>query len=165
MIDTAVIDEGWDAATGWQALASAATEAAIRQTPFATLADCAQQIEIAVRLASDADVRALNRDYRGKDAATNVLSFPMIAPDLLETIAATDDGEALLGDIVLAKGVCEAEAHDKGIAVAAHATHLIVHGTLHLLGYDHMTDHEANAMEELECAALASLGLPDPYAE
>jgi probable rRNA maturation factor len=165
MIDTAVIDEGWDAAADWQKLASAATLAAVRQTPFAALAECTPAIEIAVRLADDAEVRTLNRDYRGKDAATNVLSFPMIAPDLIATLANTDDGEALLGDIVLARGVCEAEAREKGITVADHATHLIVHGTLHLLGYDHMTDHEADAMEDLERAALASLGLPDPYAE
>ncbi len=108
---------------------------------------------------------ALNRAYRDKDKPTNVLSFPMVQDDLLEVTANTDDGEVLLGDIVLAEGVCAAEAADKGISVADHATHLIVHGTFHLLGYDHMDDNEAEAMEALEITALASLGLADPYGD
>ena len=76
----------------------------------------------------------------------------------------SDDGEVLLGDIVLAHGVCAAEAQEKGIAIDTHATHLIVHGMLHLLGYDHMADAQADAMEAIERAALASLGIDDPYA-
>ncbi len=88
----------------------------------------------------------------------------MVQADLLDTISQnSDDGEVLLGDIVLAYGVCEAEAAEKGISVADHATHLIVHGTLHLLGYDHIEDHEAEAMEAIEIDALAALGLADPY--
>ena len=109
-------------------------------------------------------MRTLNRQYRGKDKSTNVLSFPMIQPDLLETVTQdTDDGEVLLGDIILAHGVCAAEAAERGIAVADHATHLMVHGVLHLLGYNHITDEEAERMEAIERDALASLGLPDPY--
>jgi probable rRNA maturation factor len=95
---------------------------------------------------------------------TNVLSFPMIQPDLIDTVSQnSDDGELLLGDIVLAHGVCVAEAAERGIPVEAHATHLLVHGTLHLLGYDHLGDDEAEAMEEIERQALASLGIADPY--
>lgn len=87
----------------------------------------------------------------------------MVQFDLLETLANTDDGEAILGDIVLARGVCEREAAEKEISVADHATHLIVHGTFHLLGYDHQGEAEAEAMEALETRALASIGLADPY--
>jgi probable rRNA maturation factor len=88
----------------------------------------------------------------------------MLEPELIETIARAGDGEALLGDIVLAYGVCAAEAEEKGVAVQTHAAHLIVHGTLHLLGYDHETgDEDAEAMEEVERAALAAMGISDPY--
>jgi probable rRNA maturation factor len=165
MLDTALINEGWDDHTDWEALATRAVVAAIAQTPFAELAQSPVTIEIAVRLTSDEEVRVLNRDYRHKDAATNVLSFPMVAPDLLGALDNTDDGEVLLGDIVLAQTVCVGEAADKGIAVATHATHLIVHGLLHLLGYDHMDDSEAEAMESIERAAMASLGHDDPYGD
>jgi len=109
-------------------------------------------------------VQTLNRQYRQKDKPTNVLSFPMVQADLLDTIDQnSDDGEVLLGDIVLAHGVCAAEAAERAISLEDHATHLIVHGTLHLLGYDHMEDHEAEAMERIETDALAALGLADPY--
>jgi probable rRNA maturation factor len=149
----------------WDALAARAVEAAVSRTPFAELGTTAAQVEVSVRLASDDEVHALNRQYRGKDAPTNVLSFPMIQPDLLATVTQnSDDGEVLLGDIVLAHGVCTREAEERGVAVESHATHLIVHGTLHLLGYDHQTDQEGDAMEEIERQALAVLGIADPYA-
>src|SRR3546814_6772469 len=97
---------------------------------------CALPIfEISLRLTSDEEVRGLNRDYRGKDAPTNVLSFPMVQPDLIEAISEnSDDGEVLLGDIVLAHGVCTREAAEKNLSTEDHAAPLIVHGTLHLLG-------------------------------
>ena len=122
-------------------------------------------VEISVRLTSDDEVHTLNRQYRGKDKPTNVLSFPMVQPDLIETVSQnTDDGELLLGDIVLAHDVCAREAAERGVTIEAHATHLIVHGTLHLLGYDHLTDDEGDAMEAIERDALADLGISDPYA-
>ena len=85
--------------------------------------------------------------------------------DLLETLANSDDGEILLGDIVLARETCAREAGEKGISLEDHATHLIVHGTLHLVGYDHMDDTSAAAMEAMEVKALASLGIANPYAD
>ena len=118
---------------------------------------------MAIRLTDDDEVQTLNAQYRAKDKPTNVLSFPMVQPDLLDSLANTDDGEALLGDIVLAHGVCTREAAEKGISVTDHAMHLIVHGTFHLLGYDHQGEAEAEAMEALETQALASIGLADPY--
>jgi probable rRNA maturation factor len=149
----------------WDALALSAARAAIAQTPHGALLTAAATIEISVRLTSDEDVHTLNRQYRDKDKPTNVLSFPMVQPDLIATVSQnSDDGEVLLGDIVMAHGVCVAEAADRGIPVVQHATHLLVHGTLHLLGYDHLNDDEGDAMEAIERDALADLGIADPYA-
>ncbi|NIJ08182.1 putative rRNA maturation factor [Sphingomonas vulcanisoli] len=147
----------------WEDLASRAVLAALRASPHEIIA-ASYLAEVSVRLTSDDEVQALNRDYRQKDKPTNVLSFPMVQADLLDSLDNNDDGEVLLGDIVLAHGVTAAEAADKGVTIAAHATHLIVHGTLHLLGYDHeQGEAEAEHMEEVERAALASLGIADPY--
>ena len=89
----------------------------------------------------------------------------MFAAELLDQIVTADGGEVLLGDVVLAHGVCAAEAADKGIAVETHAAHLVVHGTLHLLGYDHETsDDDAETMEKVEREALSAIGIADPYA-
>lgn len=164
MLDVAALPESPWPDRDWEALAARAAEAAIRQTPYAEWIDHQAAIEIAVRLTSDHEVHVLNMQYRGKDKPTNVLSFPMVQPDLLETVTQnSDDGEVLLGDIVLAHGVCESEALERRVRVEDHATHLIVHGVLHLLGYDHQGDADAEAMEEMERSALASLGLHDPY--
>lgn len=164
MIEVALTaDESWPEGE-WAALATRAALAAVEQTPHGDLATTSALVEVSVRLTSDDEVRTLNRQYRGKDAPTNVLSFPMVQADLLDTVSAnSDDGELLLGDIVLAHGVCAREAAERGIAVADHAAHLIVHGTLHLLGYDHQTDQEGDAMEEIERRALATFGIADPY--
>ena len=149
---------------GWETLAQRAVAAALSVSPYADIAAAAFLAEVSVRFTSDAMVRTLNRDYRSKDKPTNVLSFPMVQPDLLEGLNEGDDGETLLGDIVLAHGVTEAEAADKGVTLADHAIHLIVHGMLHLLGYDHeQGEAEAEHMEDLERAALATLGIADPY--
>lgn len=164
MLDVALSAEPvWPEAIDWEALAASAATAALSSTHYGALADADATIEISIRLTDDAEVHALNRDYRQKDKPTNVLSFPMIAPDLLDAIANTDDGEVLLGDIVLAHQTCATEAADKGITLQDHVTHLIVHGTLHLLGYDHQGQAEAEAMEQIERDVLATLGIADPY--
>jgi probable rRNA maturation factor len=154
----------WPEATDWTALARRAVLAAVARTPHGPLAETTASIEVSLRLATDDEVQALNRDYRDKDKPTNVLSFPMVQSVLIEAISEnSDDDEVLLGDIVLAHGVCTREAAEKGISTEDHAAHLIVHGTLHLLGYDHLDDLEADAMEEIERQAMADLGLADPY--
>lgn len=154
----------WPDTTDWDTLATAAARAAIERTPYGALLTTAATVEISVRLTSDDEVHELNRQYRQKDKPTNVLSFPMVQPDLIDTVSQnSDDGELLLGDIVLAHGVCQREAAEKGVTPQEHATHLLVHGTLHLLGYDHIGDDEAEAMEEIERQALAALGIADPY--
>ncbi|MEN2711326.1 rRNA maturation RNase YbeY [Sphingomonas sp. NPDC092331] len=164
MLDVAALVEAPWPDADWETLSVRAAETALRQTPFLEWLDHAATIEVAVRFTSDEEVHVLNRQYRGKDKPTNVLSFPMIQPDLMEAVTEnSDDGEVLLGDIVLAHGVCAAEALERRVGVEDHATHLIVHGLLHLLGYDHMDDAEAEAMEEMERAALRDLGLHDPY--
>lgn len=163
MLDVAVQREsGWPE-LDWDMLGANAAAAAVAQTPFGGLADAEAVIEIAVRLTDDAEVHQLNAQYRGKDKPTNVLSFPMIDPDDFAALANTDDGEVLLGDIMLAYQTCAREAEEKGIALAAHATHLALHGMLHLLGHDHIDEADAEIMEALEVKALANLGIDNPY--
>ena len=154
---------GWDDEDSWADLARRAVRAGLSVSPFANLIDKKVSVEVAVKLSDDAEVQSLNANYRGKDKPTNVLSFPMVQPDLLQSLENSDDGEALLGDIILARETCAAEAAEKDISLHQHATHLMVHGTLHLLGYDHENEADAERMEDLEVKALASLGLPNPY--
>ena len=161
MIEIALeADEEWDSSTSWEAIARRAAEAAVAESAFPQLATGAAAAEISITLTGDEQVQALNAEWRGKDKPTNVLSFPMQEPDTLAKVA---EAELLLGDIVLARGVCEAEAADKGISVEQHAAHLLVHGTLHLLGYDHHDDGQAEDMEAREVRALARLGIANPY--
>jgi probable rRNA maturation factor len=157
-------DAEWDSIEGldWAELAQAAARAAISESCFPKLADAARAVELSVRLTGDEAVRALNAEWRGKDKPTNVLSVPLADED--ELAQADGDGpELMLGDIVLARGICAIEARDKGIPLAHHAAHLMVHGTLHLLGYDHGDDAGADDMEARETRALAHLGIANPY--
>lgn len=112
--------------------------------------------ELTIRLVDEPEGRELNHTWRGKDYATNVLSFPADIPDGLLDIP-------LLGDLVICVPVVEREAHEQGKDLAAHWAHLVIHGCLHLLGYDHIDDDEAIEMEDLERKLLAELGYPDPY--
>jgi probable rRNA maturation factor len=164
MLDIAIdADAEWDSSTDWEQLARDAATAAIAESAFPQLATGARAAELSVRLTSDNEVHALNAHWRGKDSPTNVLSFPMAEPYELER--EDDDGpELLIGDVILAQGVCLFEAAEKGISLAQHATHLVVHGTLHLLGYDHGDEQSAHDMEEREIRALARLGIANPYA-
>jgi probable rRNA maturation factor len=156
-------DEEWDSSgTDWPLLVRRAAEAAIAESAFPRLAEAERRVELSVRLTGDEEVRALNSQWRGKDKPTNVLSFPM-ADERDLTLANVVEQELLLGDIVLARGVCEREAAEKDIAVDRHASHLLVHGTLHLLGCDHHDDRDAADMELREIRALARLGIGDPY--
>lgn len=114
--------------------------------------------ELTIRLVDEAEGRELNRTWRQKDYATNVLSFPADVPDELLDIP-------LLGDLVICVPVVAREAAEQGKPLQAHWAHLVIHGCLHLLGYDHIDDTEADEMEDLERQLLAELGHPDPYAE
>ena len=168
-----------------------AVDAAVKFAGLPGLADHPSPVEVNIKLSDNDEVQALNREWRDKDKPTNVLSFPMLDDDEIQIFrhpreggGPTPDGVAitglemdsrlrgndedmilLLGDIILAYGVCEAEAAEKAIPLAYHATHLVIHGMLHLLGHDHIDDGDAEAMEALEVKALASMGLHNPYSD
>jgi probable rRNA maturation factor len=153
------IEADWPAGTDWEALAETVAETLSTVAP--ELAN--PRLAASVMFADDAEVHELNREWRGKDKPTNVLSFPMLERADLLALAPEGPPE-LLGDIALALETCTREAAEKGVSVEAHATHLIVHGLLHLAGHDHETsDADATAMEALETKALALLGIADPY--
>ena len=117
----------------------------------------ARGAELTIHLVGDSGIRELNKQWRGKDAATNVLSFPAVSADRLA-------GARLLGDVFVALETLEREASAEGKSLADHFRHLVAHGFLHLLGFDHETPAEAAAMERIEVRALARLGVVDPYA-
>ncbi len=164
-VDCDIVAGEWDPRQDWAALAERAVAAALAGAGYGTVLDGDAVFEVSVRLSDDAEVQRLNRDYRAKDKPTNVLSFPMHAPHDIPAIFKASDMDVLLGDLALAAETVGAEAQDKQISIADHATHLIVHGTLHLLGHDHEDDASAEAMEALETRILAGLGLSDPYRE
>ena len=160
MLDT---DAEWDSSgASWDAIAETALHAAIAESAFPQLGKSEREVEVSLALTTDAEVHDLNRQWRGKDKPTNVLSFPMADARDLE---ASDGPPLMLGDIALAHETCAREAQEKGLALEQHATHLVVHGMLHLLGYDHQDDATASDMEAREIRAMARLGHPDPYGD
>ena len=134
--------------------------ASFRRWAEAALRGRIREADLAIRLVDAAEGQALNRHYRGKDYATNVLSFPAEVPEGLPKGIKFP----LLGDLVICAPVVAREAAEQGKTLNAHYAHLTVHGVLHLLGWDHEDDREAEAMEQLEREILAGLGLTDPYA-
>ena len=142
--------EAWTAVPALEHLATRAFDEAARHADRPIL----DGAEVSVLLCDDDAIRDLNRDWRGVDKATNVLSFPTPGP-----LAA----RPLLGDIAVSWNTTRREAEDEGKPVADHLTHLLVHGFLHLLGYDHESEGEGDAMERLEASILAGLGIADPY--
>ena len=156
------IDPVWGDAIDWEALAARAAMAAAKVAP--ELAH--DNLLVSLVLGDDAEVQTLNQQWRAKDQPTNVLSFPMLSREEVLHAAADEAHEGMLGDLILAHGVCTREAADKGIAVEDHAAHLIVHGLLHLAGYDHeIGEVAAQAMEALETKALALMGIANPYCD
>jgi probable rRNA maturation factor len=138
--------------------ASAPSEAQFRLWCEMGLRQRSADSEMTIRLVDEAEGRELNHTWRHKDYATNVLSFPANVPDELLDIP-------LLGDLVICVPVVAREAAEQGKSPDAHWAHLVIHGCLHLLGYDHIDDEEADEMEALERELLAELGYPDPYAD
>ncbi|MEO5324873.1 rRNA maturation RNase YbeY [Mesorhizobium sp. CC13] len=153
-IDLMVEAGAWAGEDELRALVERAVPAALAEAG----ADMAQGVELSLVFTDDESIRRLNAEWRGKDKPTNVLSFPAFP------IAPGDPLPPMLGDIVLASETVAREAAEEDKPLENHITHLIVHGLLHLLGYDHETDEEAEEMEALERRALARLAIPDPYA-
>ena len=127
----------------------------IEQWATAAVEPQSDEVEMTVRIVDEAESHALNLNYRGKDRPTNVLSFPFECPDEVEL--------PLLGDLVICRQVVEREAQEQDKPVMAHWAHMVVHGSLHLLGYDHIEDDEAEKMESLETQIMTGLGFADPY--
>jgi probable rRNA maturation factor len=144
-------------AEGWPDNLEAVADRAIREAIKQAEPEIVGVTELSVVLTDDAEQRELNQQWRGIDKSTNVLSFPQIEP------FAPVSG--LLGDVILARETLEREAAEMEITFEAHFTHLVVHGFLHLLGYDHVEDEDAEEMEGLETQILAALGIADPYAD
>ncbi len=128
---------------------------AFRRWALAALAEQSQPREMTIRVVDENEIRQLNRDYRGKDYATNVLSFEADLPPELDL--------PLLGDIIICPAVVSREADEQGKSLESHWAHMVIHGTLHLQGYDHIEDSEAEVMEALEIAIMHKLGYADPY--
>ncbi|HSG60951.1 MAG TPA: rRNA maturation RNase YbeY [Pseudomonadales bacterium] len=130
-------------------------EESFRRWATAALAEQSHPREMTIRLVNEEEIRQLNRDYRGKDYATNVLSFEVDLPPELDL--------PLLGDIIICPGVVRREAIEQHKPLDAHWAHMVIHGTLHLQGYDHINDSDAEVMESLEIAIMKQLGYADPY--
>ena len=166
MIDVELTVGGqWDVAAFGQTQVEKAVDAAVKVAHHSALADPPIPVSVSIKLSDNDEVHALNREWRDKDKPTNVLSFPMLDEEELDALDAGEfiSPEIMLGDIILAHEICAVEAAEKGIPLADHATHLVIHGMLHLFGYDHVDGDDGEAMEALEVKALASMGLHNPY--
>ena len=147
-----IADDAWARVKDLEELTERAIEAALDH------AGTDKNVEIGVLFANDEEAARLNAQWRRKDYAPNILSFP--APEMHDV----PEGEPRpLGDLILASGTVAREAEEQGKPLTSHLTHLIVHGTLHLLGFDHLEEADAERMEAAEIAILAGLGVPDPY--
>jgi probable rRNA maturation factor len=149
-IDISIEAEAWHKIEGIEAFVAAGIRACLQNAA----PDRAERASVSVLLCDNARMQALNKSFRGFDKPTNVLSFP----------AAASPGDAsFLGDLALGFEICQEEARDAGKSMQDHLTHLVVHGVLHLIGYDHQDDLEAERMETREIAILSSLGIQNPY--
>jgi probable rRNA maturation factor len=156
LTEVLVVAECWQTEPDAEAVIHRAIDAA------AEIADAdVGEAELAVMLTDDTGIRTLNNNWRGIDKPTNVLSFPALQP----TAGAPADAPRMLGDIAIAYETTRKEADDEEKPFDHHLSHLAVHGFLHLIGYDHEKDDDAEAMEGLEREILAQLGIPDPYAD
>ena len=161
LTEVLVVADGWRAEPDAEAVIHRAIATAAETAKAGPLTDIGEA-ELAVMLTDDAGIRTLNSNWRGIDKPTNVLSFPALPPS---GPVGPDDAPRMLGDIAIAYETMRREADDEQKPFDHHLSHLAIHGFLHLMGYDHETDDDAEAMETLEQEILAQLGIPDPYAD
>jgi probable rRNA maturation factor len=162
LTEVLVVADGWRAEPEAEAVIHRAIAAAAETVHAGLNETRIGEAELAVMLTDDAGIRTLNRNWRGIDKPTNVLSFPALQPT---GSGGPDNAPRMLGDIAIAYETMRREADDEQKPFDHHLSHLAIHGFLHLMGYDHETDDDAEAMETLEQEILAQLGIPDPYAD
>jgi probable rRNA maturation factor len=162
LTEVLVVADGWRAEPEAEAVIHRAIAAAAEMVHAGSRDTSFGEAELAVMLTDDAGIRTLNRNWRGIDKPTNVLSFPALPPT---GSGGPDEAPRMLGDIAIAYETMRREADDEQKPFDHHLSHLAIHGFLHLIGYDHETDADAGAMETLEQEILAQLGIPDPYAD
>jgi probable rRNA maturation factor len=162
LTEVLVVADGWRAEPDAEAVIHRAIAAAAETVQAESGEAGFGEAELAVMLTDDAGIRTLNSNLRGIDKPTNVLSFPALQPT---RAGGPDDAPRMLGDIAIAYETTRKEADDEQKPFDHHLSHLAIHGFLHLMGYDHETDDDAEAMESLEQDILAQLGIPDPYAD
>ncbi|MBV8061479.1 MAG: rRNA maturation RNase YbeY [Alphaproteobacteria bacterium] len=162
-LEIAIEHKGWDSIRGLRPLLGRAAEMTLAHLPE----KYRFPVAFTVLLTGDKQVETLNHDYRGQKKPTNVLSFPQVEPEDLTRLGKTVKGQKnaalCIGDIAMAYQYMVVEAKNDNKILKNHAAHLLIHGILHLFGYDHLTDPEAGRMERLETKIMAALGLPDPY--
>lgn len=157
------IGGAWDNKIDWKTLTKDAAIESIKNSEYNTLLNTHKNVSIDITLSNNEQIHALNKEYRGKDKPTNILSFPMLSYPELQAIEDYPIPEILLGDLILSYEICIQEASEKNISIENHYQHLIIHGILHLLGYDHIEDKDADIMQALEIKALDDMGIDNPY--
>lgn len=168
-LDISVDFEKWqEALANYQELANKVIEQITQNVSEGKALQKFDHIELSIVLCDDALINKLNNDYRQQDKPTNVLSFPGLSPEQIEKYLRLSDNPAdiphILGEIYIAYETISQEAEIAGISIENHFAHLIMHGTLHLLGFDHIEDWQADKMEQIETKLLFNLGIDDPYA-
>ena len=153
----------WDKKVDWLSLAEVSILKSIKYSYYSNLIDSNKNVSISITLSDNHQLHSLNKEYRSKDRPTNILSFPLLDHTQLQTIEDYPTPEILLGDLILSYDMCNKEALEKNISIEHHYQHLIVHGILHLLGYDHIEDKDADIMQSIEIKALEILGIDNPY--
>ncbi len=157
------INPKWKRDNDWLALSQRPIYEAIELSDYSFLQKIDNNVSISILLSDNETIHTLNQQYRSKDKPTDILSFPMVERSELSTLAHHPIHEILLGDIILSHDICHSEAKEKGISLKDHYQHLIVHGILHLLGYNHIDDDDADKMQSIEILALKKMGIKNPY--
>jgi probable rRNA maturation factor len=161
-ISIAINDDAWAEINDLDLIIKTAAIAAFEKADKPDFLNTAY-VEISFLMTNNLEIQALNKQYRGKDSPTNVLSFPQFDFETQNSLISFDDDPTPIGDIIMAFDIIKFEAAEQNKYLIAHITHLVIHGVLHLLGYDHIDDDQAEIMEQLECEIMGVLEHPAPY--